>query len=67
MRRFNARSDVVLLEIGQSRLAATVKVEPPGGGDSYPHIYGRLNRHAVVNVTHINVREDGHLDIASAL
>ena len=61
-------SDVLLLEIVQSRLAATAKVESPDGGrDSCPHVYGRLNRDVVVKVTHVDVREDGRLHIASAL
>jgi len=65
---YRGRSDVLLLEIDPSRLAAAVKVEPPDGERvSYPHIYGPLNRDAVVKVTPVDVREDGRLDIGSAL
>ena len=65
---YRGRSDVLLLEIDSARLAATVKVEPSNGGrDSYPHIYGPLNRDAVVRVTPVDVRENGRLDIPSAL
>jgi len=65
---YRGRSDVLLLEIDRSRLDAAVKVEPPdGGSDCYPHIYGPINRDAVVRVARVNVGKNGRLDIASAL
>src|SRR5689334_6855974 len=48
---YRGRRDVLLLEIDASRLHAPVKVEGVDGGDAYPHIYGPLNRDAVVAVT----------------
>ena len=40
--------DLVLLTIDPSRLAAEVRVEPVGD-DTYPHVYGPINRSAVVD------------------
>ena len=44
-RLYEGRDDVVLLEIDPDQLTATVKVD-----DGFPHIYGVLNRDAVVLV-----------------
>ena len=43
---YHGRDDVLLLEIDPGRLHAAIKVE-----DTFPHIYGPLNRDAVVSVT----------------
>ena len=43
---YRGRDDVVLLEIDPDRLTAPVEVE-----DDFPHIYGALNRDAVVHVS----------------
>lgn len=49
---YQGRQDVVLLEIDPALLGAPVKVEDLDGiGDAFPHIYGPLNRDAVVKVT----------------
>ena len=65
---YRGRSDVLLLEIDRGRLIADVRVENlEGGSDAYPHIYGELNRDAVVAVTPLAVRDDGRLDVAIAL
>ena len=45
-RYYKGRDDIVLLEIDRHKLAAPLKVE-----DGFPHIYGALNRDAVVAVT----------------
>ena len=48
--------DLVLLTIDTARLTgAEVKVEPVGS-DTYPHVYGPINRTAVVDVTPLGRR-----------
>lgn len=47
---YGGRTDVLLLEIDPSRLAAEVRVDEVDGG-AFPHIYGSLNRDAVVKIT----------------
>ncbi|MCF6379701.1 DUF952 domain-containing protein [Nocardioides KLBMP 9356] len=48
--------DLVLLSIDPARLTeAEVRVEPVGD-DTYPHVYGPINRLAVVDVTPLNRR-----------
>jgi uncharacterized protein (DUF952 family) len=65
---YAGRADVVLLEIDPARLVPPVQVESlDRGGESFPHIYGPVNRNAVVRVTPLAVLGDGRLDIASAL
>jgi uncharacterized protein (DUF952 family) len=65
---YRGRHDLLLLEIDPDRLAATVRVESVNGGsDEFPHIYGPLNRDAVIAVTPVAVLEDGRLDIAAIL
>ncbi len=62
------RADVLLLKIDPGRLSASVRLENlDGGSDGFPHIYGPINRDAVVKVTPVVVDEDGRLDIASVL
>ena len=41
---------VKVLEIDTSKLDSTLVVEPSTGGESYPHIYGPINRDAVVAI-----------------
>ncbi|WP_374455795.1 DUF952 domain-containing protein [Nocardioides sp.] len=41
--------DLVLLTIDTARLESEVRVEPVGD-DTYPHVYGPINRRAVVDV-----------------
>jgi uncharacterized protein (DUF952 family) len=41
--------DLVLLTIDTSRLGSEVRVEPVGD-DTYPHVYGPINRRAVIEV-----------------
>jgi glutathione S-transferase len=43
---YKGRDDVVLLEIDPDRLIAPVEVE-----DGFPHVYGALNRDAVVRIS----------------
>jgi uncharacterized protein (DUF952 family) len=50
-RHYAGRDDLVLLEIDPARLGAPVVVEPsPTSGERFPHIYGRIDRGAVVAV-----------------
>ena len=48
-RIFPGRTDMLVLKIDPARLLAEVKVEP-ADGDHFPHLFGPLNRDAVVEV-----------------
>ncbi len=51
-RFYSGRDDVVLLRIDPDRLGSAVIVEDLAGvGESFPHLYGPLVLHAVVDVT----------------
>jgi uncharacterized protein (DUF952 family) len=59
---------VLLLKIDPDRLVATVEVEAPREGeDAFPHIYGPLNREAVVRSSRLPSLSDGRLDTNAAL
>jgi uncharacterized protein (DUF952 family) len=64
---YKSRDDVVLLEIHPDRLRAPLKVETGDDGEEFPHIYGPLNRDAVIRVTRLGLRDDGTLDVASVV
>jgi uncharacterized protein (DUF952 family) len=49
------REDLVLLTIDTSRLESEVRVDPVGD-DTYPHVYGPINRRAVVDVAPLDRR-----------
>jgi uncharacterized protein (DUF952 family) len=49
IRRYYSDADeIVVLEIDPARLSSTLVVEPSTGGENYPHIYGPINRDAIV-------------------
>jgi uncharacterized protein (DUF952 family) len=65
---YRGREDVLLLRIDPASLTSPVRVENLDRGDnSFPHIYGPLNRDAVTSVTPLDVLADGRLDVAGAL
>jgi uncharacterized protein (DUF952 family) len=49
--RFAGREDLLLLHIDPDRLSAEVRYEDGGDGRLFPHIYGPLEKTAVVRVT----------------
>lgn len=67
-RYFRGRTDLVLLCIDESRVAAQLRYEPPaavGGvpdsraGELFPHLYGPLEIDAVVKVVPLPCDRDG--------
>ncbi|MGH9948228.1 MAG: DUF952 domain-containing protein [Pyrinomonadaceae bacterium] len=49
-RYYSGAKKVVILTIETEKLKSKLVEEPSTGGEVYPHIYGRLNHNAVVNV-----------------
>jgi uncharacterized protein (DUF952 family) len=59
-RYYRGRDDLVLLEIDESKLTAPVVVEPsPATGERFPHVYGRIDRGAVVAEHELRIAADG--------
>jgi uncharacterized protein (DUF952 family) len=66
-RLYRGRTDVLLLEIDPARLVAPVRVESLDGTEAFPHIYGPLNRNAVIRARPVPVLDDGRLDLQEML
>lgn len=48
-RYYSGADKVILLEIDSEKLTSELVNEPSTGGEIYPHIYGPINRDAVVS------------------
>ena len=55
-RYYSDASQIVILGIDTERLMSRVIVEPSTGSELYPHIYGPINRNAIVTVERRSVR-----------
>jgi uncharacterized protein (DUF952 family) len=49
-RYYSAAESVVILEIESDRLMSRMIKEPSTNSEIYPHIYGPINRDAIVNI-----------------
>ena len=49
-RYYSDEEEVIVLEIESDRLMSRVLNEPSTGSEIYPHIYGPINRDAIVSV-----------------
>ena len=47
-RLYRDRTDMLVLELDTEALASPIKEEPSRSGEIYPHIYGQINKTAVV-------------------
>lgn len=47
-RYYSGAERVVLLEIDSERLTSRLVNEPSTGGEIYPHVYGPINRDAII-------------------
>jgi len=50
-RYYKGAETVLLLEIETEKLTSKVINEPSTGGEIYPHVYGRINRESIVEIT----------------
>lgn len=49
-RYFQGRSDLLLLCISEEKLTSPLKYEAATNGDMFPHIYGEINKDAIIKV-----------------
>ena len=49
-RYYSGVESVVILEIDPRRLTSELKIEPSTNDERYPHIYGEIDREAVVKI-----------------
>jgi uncharacterized protein (DUF952 family) len=58
---FRGRTDLLVLHIDESRLAAAVKYENTEGGEElFPHAYGPIEVGAVTEVSPLQAAPEGH-------
>ncbi len=50
-RYYSGVDKVILLEIDSDKLTSEFVTEPSTGGEIYPHIYGPIDRDAIVGIT----------------
>jgi uncharacterized protein (DUF952 family) len=55
-RYYSREPEVVVIEIETDALMSRVINEPSTGSEIYPHIYGPINRDAIVSVKHMTTR-----------
>jgi len=58
-RHFRGQSDLLLISIETSKLAADLKWEPSRGGALFPHLYGPLDVSAAISVQPLVLSADG--------
>lgn len=58
-RYYKDAETVLILEIEPEKLTSELINEPSTGGEIYPHIYGRINKDAIVNVETRNLCDAG--------
>jgi uncharacterized protein (DUF952 family) len=56
---YHGQAGLVLLAIDEARLGSPLRYEPAPSGDLFPHIYGPLERDAVVKVLSFPPQSDG--------
>jgi uncharacterized protein (DUF952 family) len=52
-RYFQNQTDLVLLQIDEAKLMATVKYEPSTNQELFPHVYGPININAIVGTENL--------------
>jgi len=58
-RLFSGRDDMLVLELDIERLVSPIKEEAARSGTVYPHIYGKINTNAVIEVLGLTTGGDG--------
>ena len=55
-RYYKDAETVLILEIEPEELTSELVAEPSTGGEIYPHIYGRINKDAIVKIEERDLR-----------
>ena len=58
-RLYAGQAGLIVLDVDTERLTAEVRREPSRSGEIYPHIYGHINRDAVVRVRALTLDAGG--------
>lgn len=67
-RYFKGRGDLLVLAVDPNRVIPTIVFENAREGDEpFPHIYGPLNRNAVVGIHHLEAQADGEFSLPETM
>lgn len=64
---FKGRTDLLLLTIDTARLSAPLKYEDAGDGRMFPHVYGPIEKQAVVCMVEFPLQSDGSFVLPEGL
>lgn len=56
-RYYKDAEKIVVLELDANKLSSKLVTEPSTGGEVYPHIYGPINRDAIISATERSNRD----------
>jgi len=59
---FPGRDDLLLLKIDPARLSAQVRCEDGGNGQLFPHVYGPIEKRAIVATKDFPLGPGGHFE-----
>jgi uncharacterized protein (DUF952 family) len=63
-KHYRGQRDLVLLGIDSRRVQAKIRFENlVGGSQQFPHIYGKLNRDAVIGATPFEANDEGEFSL----
>lgn len=57
--RFAGRTDLLLLAVAPDKLSTPLKYEDSGDGRLFPHVYGPIEKDAIMNVVKFPLQPDG--------
>ncbi len=68
VRYFKGRSDLLVLTVDPARVIPSIVFENAREEDEpFPHIYGPLNRNAVIGIHRLEPREDGEFSLPATM
>jgi uncharacterized protein (DUF952 family) len=63
---FKTRAEIMLLKIDPTKLIAqTIYESPQGSDEKFPHVYGTIDKQAIVKVSELKCNENGKFKITA--
>ncbi len=62
-RYFGGINEITILHLEESLLTSELKYEVATANESFPHIFGKINKEAVVEISHFSRNENDNFNI----